>query len=167
MKKGIFEEIKTYTPTSYEDFRGELYTSWNKKEFKNFFNNDLEFIHDKVSVSRKNVLRGIHGDKKSWKYMSCVFGEVYYVVVDNRQASPTYMKWDWDVLSGKNKKFLLIPPGFGCAFFVLSETSVVSYKWAYPGEYPDVNDQFTIKWNDPRLNIMWPINNPILQSRDR
>jgi dTDP-4-dehydrorhamnose 3,5-epimerase len=56
---------------------------------------------------------------------------------------------------------------FGNGFLVLSDQSVFHYKWSYPGEYPDVKDQFTLKWNDPTINIEWPINNPLLQKRDK
>ena len=66
-----------------------------------------------------------------------------------------------------SRKMVLVPPGVGNGFLVLSEDSVFSYKWAYEGKYPDVEDQFTIKWNDRRLNIDWPIANPILQQRDK
>ena len=82
MKRGILTDIKSYIPSSYEDFRGDLYTTWKQDEFKSAFNIDLEFVHDKTSISKYNVLRGIHGDNKSWKYMACVHGEIYYVVVD-------------------------------------------------------------------------------------
>jgi dTDP-4-dehydrorhamnose 3,5-epimerase len=166
MKKNIFIDIKEYTPSSFEDFRGELYTTWKKDEFNSIFGLDLDFIHDKTSVSKKNVLRGIHGDFKSWKLMICNYGELYYVVVDNRSNSPTYKQWDWDILTSKNKKMLLIPPGFGSSFLVMSNLAVVNYKWAYPGAYPDVEDQFTLKWNSPEYNIHWPITNPILSERD-
>lgn len=166
MKKGILKDIQEYTPSSYEDFRGELFTTWKKDEFKNIFGVDLEFVHDKTSVSKKNVLRGIHGDYKSWKLMVCNYGELYYVIVDNRPNSPTYLEWDWDILTASNRKMLLIPPGFGSSFLVMSDLAVVNYKWAYPGEYPDVKDQFTLKWYDPELNIHWPVYNPILSERD-
>ncbi len=166
MKKGIFEEVQAYTPSSFQDHRGELYTTWNNEEFKNHFKKDLDFVRDKVSVSRKNVLRGIHGDEKSWKLMSCTHGEVYYVVVDYRVDSPNYKKWDWEILSDRNRKMLLIPPGFGCAFYVLSDLSIVNYKWAYPGDYPDVEDQFSVRWNDPTIGVYWPCDNPILSERD-
>ena len=56
MRKGIFPEIKDYTPTSFQDFRGELYTTWKSDEFKKSFGMDLDFVHDKTSVSRYNVL---------------------------------------------------------------------------------------------------------------
>lgn len=166
MKKGIFKEIIAYTPSCYQDFRGELYTSWSKKDFEDNFRLDLNFIHDKISVSKKNVLRGIHGDSKSWKYMYCSHGEIYYVAVDNRKNSDTYLLWDWEVLTAKNRKTLLIPPGFGTAFYTLSDLAVVNYKWAYSGKYPDVEDQFTIKWNNPEISIHWPTSAPILSERD-
>ena len=166
MKKGIFTDIRVHTPSSYEDFRGEIYTTWQEEEFKKLFDTDIKFVHDKTSVSKHNVLRGLHGDAKSWKYMACVYGEVYYVVVDNRPDSPTYKKWDWEILSAKNRKMLLIPPGFGSSFYVLSDLAVVNYKWAYPGEYPDVQDQFTLRWDNPEYGIVWPTKTPILSERD-
>jgi dTDP-4-dehydrorhamnose 3,5-epimerase len=70
-------------------------------------------------------------------------------------------------LNGDRPCSILLPPGFGNAFFVKSDIVVFHYKWSYKGSYPDVEDQFTVKWNDPRLNIPWPHNNPILQERDR
>lgn len=157
-----FQEIKIYTPDVFTDFRGDLWTTWKKDEFEP----QLEFIHDKVSTSRKQVLRGIHGDSKSWKLVSCLYGELYFVVVDNRKDSVTYLDWDWIILNDKTRKLVLVPPHFGNGFFVLSEHSVFSYKWAYPGVYPDVKDQFTLKWNDPRIGIHWPTQTPILQKRD-
>jgi len=166
MKKNIFKEIKEISPTIYEDFRGELYTTWKKDEFHQKFGMNLDFVHDKTSVSRKNVLRGIHGDFISWKLMICSYGEIYYIIVDNRKDSPTYKQWDWEILTSNNKKMLLIPPGFGSSFLVLSDIAIVNYKWSYDGDYPDVKDQFTLKWNSSDLNINWPTINPILSERD-
>jgi dTDP-4-dehydrorhamnose 3,5-epimerase len=158
-----FEEVKIVQPDCYSDYRGDLWTLWKKGETFS----EIEFIHDKVSTSRKNVLRGIHGDFKSTKLITCLYGEIYFVVVDNRPDSQTYRQWDWMILSEKNRKMVLLPPGFGNGFLVLSKNSVFHYKWSYEGKYPDVDEQFTIKWNDPAVNIDWPINNPILQMRDR
>jgi dTDP-4-dehydrorhamnose 3,5-epimerase len=159
----IFPEVKIFQPDVYTDFRGDLWTIWNKDKFEP----QLDFNHDKVSTSRKHVLRGIHGDSKSWKLITCLYGEMYFVVVDNRPESPNYLKWDSLILDNKTRKSVLVPPQFGNAFLVLSEDSVFHYKWAYPGGYPDVEDQFTLKWNDSRLNIDWPISNPMLQKRDK
>ena len=159
----IFPEVKIFQPDVYTDFRGDLWTLWNKDKFEP----QLNFNHDKVSTSRKHVLRGIHGDSKSWKLITCLYGEMYFVVVDNRLESPNYLKWDSLILDDRTRKSVLVPPQFGNAFLVLSENSVFHYKWAYPGGYPDVEDQFTLKWNDSRLNIDWPISNPLLQKRDK
>ena len=159
----IFPEVKIFQPDVYTDFRGDLWTIWNKDKFEP----QLDFNHDKVSTSRKHVLRGIHGDNKSWKLITCLYGEMYFVVVDNRPESPNYLKWDSLILDNKTRKSVLVPPQFGNAFLVLSEDSLFHYKWAYPGGYPDVEDQFTLKWNDSRLNIDWPISNPMLQKRDK
>ena len=62
---------------------------------------------------------------------------------------------------------VLIPPMFANGHFILSKEATFFYKWSYPGKYPDVDDQFTLKWNDPKLNITWPNFNPILSSRDK
>ena len=157
----IFPEVKISQPDSFEDFRGELYTLFKQEE------HELVFNHDKVSVSRQNVLRGMHGDSKSWKLITCLSGVVYLVVIDNRPESPNYLKWDSIVLSETNKKQILVPPMFANGHLVLSNTAVFFYKWSYPGEYPDVKDQFTLKWNDSKVNVHWPIDNPILSKRDK
>ena len=156
----IFPEVKVNQPDSFEDFRGELYTLFKQED------SDLVFNHDKVSVSRKHVLRGLHGDSKSWKLITCLAGEVMLVVVDNREDSPNYLKWDSIILTDKNRKSVLVPPMFANGHLVLSKEATFFYKWSYPGEYPDVKDQFTLKWNDPSINIYWPISNPILSKRD-
>ena len=155
-----FKDVKVYEPDVFTDYRGDLWTVWKKDEFH------LEFNHDKVSTSRKNVLRGIHGDYKSTKLVSCLHGQLYFVVVDNRPDSPTYKQWDHMILDDRKRKMVLLPPGFGNGFLVLSEHSVFHYKWSYEGDYPDVDEQFTIKWNSKDIGANWPIQNPILQNRD-
>ena len=67
----------------------------------------------------------------------------------------------------EKKQSVLLPPGVGNSFCVLSDYTIFMYKWAYSGEYHDVDKQFTIKWDDPKLNINWPIENPILSERDK
>ena len=159
----MIDGVKIFEPDVFTDFRGDLWTTWKKDEFLY----DIEFNHDKVSTSRKNVLRGIHGDFKSHKLITCLYGQLFFILVDNRKDSKTYLQHQSMILDDKRRKMVLIPPGVGNGFLVLSEDSVFSYKWAYKGKYPDVEDQFTIKWNDKRLDIDWPIDNPILQRRDK
>ena len=155
--------VKIFEPDIFTDFRGDLWTTWKKDEFSI----NLDFNHDKVSTSRKDVLRGIHGDFKSWKLITCLYGQMFFILVDNRKDSKTYLQWNSMILDDRKRKLVLIPPGVGNGFLVLSDYSIFSYKWSYSGKYPDVVDQFIIKWNDKRLNIDWPIANPILQHRDR
>jgi len=146
---------------AFTDYRGDLYTIWNNNNF------NLNFNHDKVSTSRKHVLRGIHGDNKSWKLVTCLYGEIYFVILDNRETSDTFLQWESMMLTDRNKKQVLIPPGVGNGFLVMSHRSVFHYKWSYEGKYPDVDQQFTIKWNDPIVGVDWPIDNPILSKRDK
>jgi dTDP-4-dehydrorhamnose 3,5-epimerase len=113
------------------------------------------------------VLRGIHGDEQSWKLVTCVYGEIHQVVIDCREDSPTYLKWEKFIINKNNQLSILIPPNMGNSYFVTSEVSVYHYKLAYNGDYIDAEKQFTIKWNDPRLNIDWPNRHPILQDRDK
>ena len=75
-------------------------------------------------------------------------------------------KWGSIVLSDDNKKMILIPPTYGNGHCVISDHAVFMYKWSYEGKYPDVEDQFSISWNDPTFNIDWPVKNPILSQRD-
>jgi len=157
----IFPEVKISQPDSFEDYRGELYTLYKQED------SDLFFNHDKVSISRKHTLRGLHGDAKSWKLVTCLAGEIYLAVVDNRSQSPNYLKWDSIILTSKNRKSVLIPPMFANGHLVLSDEATFFYKWSYSGKYPDVKDQFILKWNDSEIGIDWPISNPIMSKRDK
>ena len=157
----IFPEVKISQPDSFEDYRGELYTLYKQED------SDLFFNHDKVSISRKHTLRGLHGDAKSWKLVTCLAGEIYLVIVDNRPQSPNYLKWDSVILTSKNRKSVLIPPMFANGHLILSDEATFFYKWSYTGKYPDVKDQFTLSWNTPEIGIDWPISNPIMSKRDK
>jgi len=159
----IFPEVKIYQPDIHTDFRGDLLTLWNKDQFEP----RLDFKHNKISTSRKHVLRGMHGDTKSWKLTTCLSGEMYFVVIDNRSDSPNYLKWDSIILDDRTRKLVLTPPNFLIGFLVLSDQALLNYMWAYEGGYADVDEQFTIKWDDPKVNINWPIENPLLSLRDK
>ena len=149
----MIDGVKFFTQTAFEDERGELWTTWDKSWC------DIDFVRDKVSTSKFWTLRGIHGDFKSHKLVSCIYGRLFFVLVDNRKDSPTYLQHQTLYLRspGSVKDSILIPPGVGNGFVVLSESAVFNYKWSYPGEYPDVDEQFSLRWNDPKLNIRWPI----------
>lgn len=166
-KSKILDEVIIFTPSVNEDNRGTIFTTYNKDVYNQYLPSGLDFIHDKFAESKKDVLRGLHGDNKTWKLITCIYGEIFEVVVDMRPESPTYLKWDAFELSDKNKKQILVPPNFVNGYCVLSDFAVFHYKLAYGGEYFDVAQQMVVKWNDERLNINWPVKNPILQTRDK
>lgn len=166
-KSRILNEVIIFTPTVSEDKRGRIFTTYSKDIYEKFLPAGLEFIHDKFAESKKKVLRGLHGDSKTWKLITCIYGEIFEVVVDIRPDSLTYLKWDAFELNDKNKKQILVPPNFVNGYCVLSDFAVFHYKLAYDGEYFDVDRQIVVKWDDDRLKINWPFQDPILQLRDR
>ena len=163
----IIPDLVWFKTKKFSDVRGTLFTSFHKEVMEEYIPEELEFKHDKFALTFHNSLRGIHGDTKSWKLVTCVYGEVTQVVVDLRLGSATYGKWEKFVINQDNQISVLLPPGFGNAFVVTSEVAMYHYKLAYPGEYFDANEQFSIRWDDPKLGIEWPIQNPILSDRDK
>jgi len=163
----VFKEVLIVKPSMFYDYRGNIYTSYHKESYEDLLPEGVEFIHDKFAESNKNVLRGLHGDAKTWKLVSCVWGEIYEVIVDMRQEALTYKKWESFTLKSNDYTQIIIPPRFINGYYVKSEQAIFHYKLAYSGEYFDVEDQMTYRWNDPTIGIQWPCTNPILQERDR
>lgn len=163
----VLDGVKIITPSVFEESRGSIWTSYSSDSINHLLPSNLSFKHDKFSSSYKNVLRGIHGDNKSWKMVSCIHGLIKQVVVDMRKDSETYLKWEAFDLGDINHSSILLPPGMGNAFYVYSDLAIYHYKLAYPGEYIDHEEQFTIPWNDPTINIQWPTINPVLSNRDK
>ena len=162
--KGVF----IITPNKFKDLRGDIWTAFTSKDIDKLLPNDLKFIHDKFIFSKHKVIRGIHGDSKTYKLCTCVYGEVLQVVVDNNPKSPSYLKYESFLISPENQKLILVPANFGNAHLVKSkEGAVYYYKCAYDGEYIDADEQFTLAYNDKRLNINWGIKDPILSERDK
>ncbi|WP_097421948.1 dTDP-4-dehydrorhamnose 3,5-epimerase, partial [Escherichia coli] len=126
---------------------------------------EFDFVQDNYSRSSKNVLRGLHFQKTKpqGKLVRVVRGEVFDVAVDIRKESPNYGQWIGVLLSEMNKKQFWVPPGFAHGFVVLSEMADFEYKCT---EYYDPEDECCLLWNDPELNIQWPLSNPILSDKD-
>ena len=158
----FLSEIKEFKEDAFEDERGTYWTSWKRNKIEG-----LDFNHDKFSLSKKNVLRGFHGDYKSHKLVSCVYGEVIFVLVNANKNHEEYLKYKSWVLTGENRIQVLIPPNFASAHFCISNKCLFHYKFSYKGEYPDVEDQFSYKWNDKKINFKCPVDSPILSKRDR
>lgn len=149
-------------PSIFGDFRGAYVETYNEKLYKEA-GIDINFIQDDISVSFKNVLRGIHGDGVTWKLVSCYYGKFYLVVVNWSDGSSQFGEWASFELSDENRLQVLIPPKFGNGHLVLSDMAIFHYK---QGTYYDRTRQSTILWNDPKLDIKWPVSNPILSERD-
>ena len=155
------EGAKLIKPTVHEDYRGTNFESYNASEYYEIPN---QFVVDSISTSRKHVLRGIHGDHRTTKLISCLYGTIYFVVLDCRSGSKTFHQWQAFTLSDRNKHQVLVPPGFGNAHLVMSDECVFSYKL---DQHYERSSQFTLRWNDDQFNIYWPIKHPILSERDR
>tara|TARA_R110000824_G_scaffold400651_2_gene608696 strand:- start:8349 stop:8861 length:513 start_codon:yes stop_codon:yes gene_type:complete len=146
----------------FEDHRGEYVELYNEELFHQ---NGIKtkFIQDDISISSRNVLRGLHGDDKTWKLISCLYGKFYFVVADAKRGSKTYGKWQSFVLSDRNKYQVLVPPNYANGHLALSHKIVFHYKQS---TYYDPKGQFTYRFDDPIFDIWWPIKNPILSMRD-
>ncbi len=149
-------------PDIFEDFRGQYIETYNLESYTKA-GIDIEFVEDDISVSTKHVLRGIHGDPKTWKLVSCLHGVFYLVVVNCFEGSNSFGEWKAFVLSDANRHQVLIPPHYGNAHVVLSDKAIFHYKQS---SYYDRKAQFTYRWDDSRFGIWWPIENPILSQRD-
>ena len=163
VKKSSLDGVLILTLDAFEDHRGYYIETYNEVLYKNNGIN-VNFIQDDISVSKKNVLRGIHGDQETWKLISCFEGEFYFVVVNNDEKSPQYKQWESFILSEENRVQILVPPKFGNGHLVQSKRAIFHYK---QNTYYNPKGQFTIRWNDPEYNIKWPIKNPILSKRDQ
>ena len=149
-------------PTVFEDFRGVYVETYNEALYQ-AAGITAPLVQDDISVSSRHVLRGIHGDAETWKLVSCLHGTFYLVVINNDSDSPELGKWEAFTLSDRNRLQVLIPPKFGNGHVVLSDQAIFHYKQS---TYYNQAGQFTLKWNDPKLNIWWPVKNPLVSKRD-
>ena len=149
-------------PTNFHDFRGEYVEIYNEELYRKA-GIEYAFIQDDISISTQHVLRGIHGDAKTAKLVSCLYGKFYLVVVNNDPGSPQYRQWTSFTLSDRNRLQVMIPPKFGNGHVVMSDWAMFHYK--QNTTYNRVG-QFTLVWNDPELGLWWPIANPIVSRRD-
>ena len=160
-------DVKLIEPDIFEDERGFFYESFNQKKFNEAMGQQITFVQDNQSKSKKGVLRGLHYQEEphaQGKLVRVILGEVFDVVVDIRRDSSTFGQWIGETLTGTNKKQLWIPEGFAHGFLTISNQAEVLYKTTmfYSKEH-----EKNILWNDPTLNIKWPNDHlPILSSKD-
>ena len=165
VERTAIAEVVLLEPKVFPDERGMVFESYNRRVFMEATGVAPEFVQDNRSISRKNVLRGLHYQvvKPQGKLIQVLRGEIFDVAVDLRRASPTFGKWVGARLSEANRRMIWIPPGFAHGLLALTEVDVL-YKmtelWA-----PE-HDR-TIAWDDPAIGIQWPVEQPILSAKDK
>lgn len=151
-------------PRVLNDQRGFFYESFNHDKMRE---HGLQpaFVQGNVSCSTRGVLRGLHYQwpNPQGKYLSVLQGEVWDVAVDIRRGSPHFGRWTAVVLSAHNKRQLWIPEGFAHGFVTLSEQAVFTYLCT--ATY-DAQADRSLRWDDPRLAIDWPVSAPVLSAKD-
>jgi len=147
--------VLVITPKIHSDNRGAFWETWNLKAFESA-GLPSTWVQDNFSVSKKNVVRGIHYQliQPQGKLVRVVSGAVLDVAVDLRRNSPHFGKHVTVQLTAENWRMLWIPEGFGHAFLVLSDLAGFAYKVT---DYYSPQGERTIVWNDPEIGIPWPI----------
>lgn len=154
--KTDIEGVYVIEPRVFNDARGYFFEAWKQAEFNDHIGK-VDFIQDNESKSSFGVLRGLHyqkGEYSQAKLVRVIKGKVMDVAVDIRKSSPTFGKYVMAELSEENKRQFFIPRGFAHGFLVLSEEAIFTYKVDNPYA-PQA--EAGIRWNDPNLNIEWPI----------
>lgn len=149
-------DLILFEPRVFEDDRGYFYESYNRRLFSEA-GITTEFVQDNQAKSTFGVLRGLHyqtGPSAQAKLVRVTDGEVFDVAVDLRPGSPSYAKWYGVHLSAENRRQLYIPRGFAHGYLVLSATAEFSYKC---DNFYDPASEGGIRYNDPTLDIQWPI----------
>jgi len=152
----------------FEDHRGTYEELYNKVKFDEACNEHLghtvDFLETNIAVSSKHVLRGLHGDDRTWKYVTCLKGKYFINVLCYDKNSDHYGEHQSFTLSSSNNIQLLIPPLHGHGYVVMSDDAIFHYQQSCT--YRGMGEQFTVRHNDDRFNMWWPIKNPILSIRD-
>ena len=153
-------------PRRFSDSRGYFFETFNAVKYAELLGDDVKFVQDNVSVSKKNVLRGLHFQSPpaaQGKLVSVLQGKVIDVAVDLRKNSKTYGQHVALEISAENGIQFWIPEGFAHGFAVLEENTIFSYKCT---KLYSPENEVTIMWNDINLQIDWGIDNPIVSDKD-
>ena len=161
-------DVKIIEPSVFGDDRGFFMETFRVDQFTKECAQKT-FVQDNHSKSNHGILRGLHYQLKNTqgKLVRVTSGEVYDVAVDMRKESPTYGQHVGVVLSGENKRQLWVPEGFAHGFYVMSESAEFVYKCT---DYYAPEHEVSLLWNDPALNIQWPLvdgNEPSLSAKDK
>ena len=158
--KTKFKDLFLYKKDTYKDNRGYFRELFIEKNFKN------KFPFDIMSLSKKNVLRGLHLQmiNPQGKLLTVIRGKMLDVAVDCRKKSKTYGKHFSIILSDKNNMSLFVPKGFAHGFCSLEDNTILHYKCT---KYRNAKSEVGILWNDPELKIKWPTKKVIVSTKDK
>lgn len=161
-------EVILMEPKVLGDHRGFFMETFREIEFHKQAG-PVSFVQDNHSKSGKGILRGLHYQVKNTqgKLVKVISGQVFDVAVDIRKSSPYFGQWAGAILSEENKRMLWIPPGFAHGFYVIGKEAQFTYKCT---DYYAPEHERVIVWNDPNINIDWPIPSgdiPVLSSKDQ
>jgi len=166
IEKTPFRDLLVIQPAVFADERGAFQESFNEARFRIDTGLNVSFVQDNESVSKRNVIRGLHFQippKGQAKLVRVSKGSVLDVAVDLRQTEPTYGKYYSRVLSGENATQLYIPEGFAHGFLVLEDDTVFSYKCT---NYYSKELERSIRWNDQSIAINWGCDSPLISPRE-
>ena len=160
--------LMLFEPRIFADDRGTFFESFNDRVFREATGFSGQFVQDNQSTSHKGVVRGLHYQlppHAQGKLVRVAVGAAWDVAVDIRAGSPTFGKWAAVELSAANRKQFWIPEGFAHGFLALEEGTTFLYKttslWHAASER-------SIRWDDPRIGIEWPIEGPpVISDKDR
>ena len=158
--KTKFKGLLIIKRPTYVDSRGFLRELFEQKKFKK------KFVFDYFSLSKKNVIRGLHLQYKDpqTKIITVISGKIFDVVLDCRENSKTFGKYFTIKISSKDNVSLYIPEGFAHGFCSLADNTILHYK---NSDYRNKNYDMGILWNDKDLDIKWPIKKPLISSKDK
>lgn len=160
-------DVLIIEPRVFGDERGFFFESFNEKTFQEKTGTDVRFVQDNHSCSAQHVLRGLHYQiqQAQGKLVRVVSGAIFDVAVDIRRDSPTFGQWVSCTLSAENKKQIWIPAGFAHGFLSLADHTEVLYKAT--DFYAPAHER-CILWNDPDLDIAWPLTaEPVISTKDQ
>ncbi len=165
IEKTPLKDLLLITPNVFTDERGYFVESYHQRKLKKAFK--TPFVQDNESLSKKNVLRGLHFQippHAQAKLVRVIQGSILDVAVDLRPNSIDFGKHYKCILSGDNKKQLYIPEGFAHGFLSLEDHTLVNYKCS---NFYHPESERSIIWNDPTLKIDWGINKPLIAEKDK
>lgn len=158
-------DVAVIVPDIFQDARGFFMETFREDQFKEL-GLPYHFVQDNHSRSTRGVIRGLHfqWDPPMGKLMRVTLGSAFLVAVDIRKGSPTLGQWAGIEASAENRRQVWAPAGFARGFCVLSDVAEIQYKCT--GIYSSLAES-SIRWDDPKIGVAWPITDPSISERDR